>query len=57
MDAKTYLKISAINLGFMFVGLSIGVALMSGLVAVHAQPTKDTPPAKVAPSAPAPVTM
>jgi hypothetical protein len=45
MDARTYLKISTINLLFLLVGVFIGVAFMSGLVSVHAQDqTKDSVP-------------
>lgn len=46
MDAKTYLKISAINLVFLSAGILIGVAFTTGLVGVHAQ-TKDTPATKM----------
>ncbi|MGD1090723.1 MAG: hypothetical protein ABSB35_01895 [Bryobacteraceae bacterium] len=48
MDAKTYLKISTINLVFLLIGLSIGVGLMSsGLVSVHAQTqTKENTPTR-----------
>jgi len=35
MDAKTYLKISAINLGFLAAGVGIGIYIDSGRV--HAQ--------------------
>jgi hypothetical protein len=46
MDAKTYLKISAINLVFLLVGILLGIAFTTGLVGVHAQ-SKDTPTTKM----------
>ena len=61
MDAKTYLKISAINLTFLLAGVLIGAMFMSGVIAVHAQgkesiPTHDTVTTRVdrAPTTPAP---
>jgi len=65
MDAKTYLKISAINLVFLLAGTLIGIAFMAGMSAVHAQttqaqtkestPTRDSATVKVdrAPTTPA----
>jgi hypothetical protein len=37
MDAKTYLKISAINLLFLLIGLILGVTIMDHSGLVHAQ--------------------
>jgi len=55
MDAKTYLKISGINLIFLSVGILVGIALMSGVIPVHAQVTdKATTKVERAPAAPIP---
>lgn len=46
MDAKTYLKVSIINLAFLVVGILIGVGIVGGLMflqVVHAQNTKANP--------------
>ena len=37
MDIKTYLKISAINLAFLLIGIAIGAIVMLVSVPVHAQ--------------------
>lgn len=57
MDAKTYVKISAINLIFLLFGIMIGVAFTTELSGVHAQtkqaqtvdssPTRDVASVKV----------
>lgn len=46
MDTKTYLKISAMNLAFLLLGLVIGILVMSSTTGVHAQ-TKDSATIKV----------
>jgi hypothetical protein len=47
MDAKTYLKVSGINLAILLIGMALGVALTVFTTSVNAQVQSSAPPTKL----------